>query len=330
MDNMNTSQNYNDKNKLSYLEKNFNRVLNKYNSTYKLLVEYLVRNSNSEQKKYFGKVITNGDVNYYVNNYGYTHKYSNDVWSQNHETCPITPSETVSDDVLKKLKKGPDMFAGQPCNIAGKNIMNKKTGEYSWVDIKGYKHIYSTSTWKNRSKSCSIPVLQLEENVYDSIPTADNMQDTSECIQLDVDLTLWDSLAKLNKELISLATKISNEISKLSVKDKLLKEKISEEQRKVNGYINKLDDDYKHIVELTGNYATTYASNIDTRLQKTSTRIRYILWAVLLIMLLLVILSNATNIRFYDFVLAIAIIILLYIISNLIYSYIYSYRLYKH
>ena len=72
-------------NKIEKLEDTFNKVLTEYNITYKLFSDELMNNINTDKdiQQYFGQVITSGDGNYiYVNDYGYTHKYSNDAWSK--------------------------------------------------------------------------------------------------------------------------------------------------------------------------------------------------------------------------------------------------------
>jgi len=78
---------------------------------------------------------------------GFTHKYSTDAWSNNNASCP-TDAITVDTTTYNTFHTGPDMGQGQPCSIAGKNIKNSTTNEYAWVDIKGYKHIYSSTLWK--------------------------------------------------------------------------------------------------------------------------------------------------------------------------------------
>lgn len=321
MDNDNRKeQNYQtqDKDNISNLENNFNRVLNQYNSTYKLLMEQLVTNNKADKdiQQFFGKVVTTNDGNYhYVNNYGYTHKYSD--WSQNHETCPITP-DTVSNDVFSKFKTGPTMGVGQPCNIAGNNIQNKKTKEHAWVDVKGYKHIYSNSLWKNKTSSCNIPVIFLEDETYNAIPSAGNMRETTDCIQLDIDPKLWSDLAKLNKELISLAKKINDEISKLSIKDVTLKNKITEEQNKLDNYISTLKNDYKSIQHIGSNYN---GLKMDSTIQKNAEKMRYIVWFIILITILLLTgHAYTTENRFYDIIGVVLAIIILYVISRFLYN----------
>ena len=63
---------------ITKLEDEFNRLLVSYSKNYKLLIEELIHNESSTiLQKYAGKnVKMSGDKNiYYVNNYGFTHKY---------------------------------------------------------------------------------------------------------------------------------------------------------------------------------------------------------------------------------------------------------------
>lgn len=319
MDNQKNQHRESQSSNISNLENRFNRVLDKYNSTYKLLIEQLVKKTDKDAQQYFGKVITDGNY-YYVNNYGYTHKYSSEAWKQNDESCPISP-ETVSNDLISKLKKGHDMGIGQPCNIAGNNIQNKKTKEHAWVDVKGYKHIYSESLWEKKRESCNIPVIRLEDETYNAIPTGGNMRDTTECIQLDIDPKLWSDLAKLNKELVSLAKKINDEISTLSVKDTTLQSKISQEQKKLDTYISSLNDDYENIKDYGGKMLNVYGSSIDSNLQRNAEKMRYVVWFIILLTILLLTgHAYTTENRFYDVLGVVLAIIMLYVISSFLYN----------
>jgi hypothetical protein len=323
MDNQRNEHNVSPQQSISDLENNFNKVLDKYNSTYKLLIEQLIRNQKTDKniQQYFGKVVTTNDgIYHYVNNYGYTHKYSDDAWKQNNESCTITP-DTVTNDIFTKFKMGHDMGVGQPCKIAGSNIQNKKTKEHAWVDVKGFKHIYSASLWNNKTDSCNIPVISLEDETYNAIPSAGNMRDTTECIQLDIDPGLWSNLAKLNKELVGLAKKINDEISNLSVKDVTLKNKISQEQKKIDAYISSLNDDYKNIKQQSGNMLNVYGSKIDSNLQRNADKMSYVVWFIILLTILLLTgHAYTTENRFYDIIGVVLAIIMLYIISRFIYN----------
>ena len=65
----------------SELENEFNRTLIEYNTIHKQVNEDLLKKEQSKNKikNYLGKVITEDDSTYrYVNNYGYTHRYSTD------------------------------------------------------------------------------------------------------------------------------------------------------------------------------------------------------------------------------------------------------------
>ena len=143
MENM-TSSETSKKDLISKLEEEFNRTLAEYQVVYKQFNEDMIKiNANDKEiKKYFGEVITNGDGNYsYVNDYGYTHKYSNDAWSSNAENCPVDPM-TINKSLMSKFQKGSDMGKGQACAVAGKNIQNKDTQEYALVDIKEKTYLF--------------------------------------------------------------------------------------------------------------------------------------------------------------------------------------------
>ena len=56
-------------------------------------------------------------------------------------SCSKEPIDITVDE-FNKLLKGPNMGVGQSCDVAGYNVQNKSSGEHSWVDIKGVRHIY--------------------------------------------------------------------------------------------------------------------------------------------------------------------------------------------
>ena len=76
-----------------------------------------------QAKQYLGNAISEEDGNYYyVNNYGFTHKYSTDAWNKNSKSCP----KNVMSASSSLFRKGPDMVPGQPCSVAGKIFATKK------------------------------------------------------------------------------------------------------------------------------------------------------------------------------------------------------------
>ena len=227
---------------LSSCEKLFQKTLCKYNQTYKQLNEERIMKMETLKKgeSYLGKVISENDGNYYyVNNYGFTHKYSADAWENNNSNCPQT---AISGD-SSYLREGPDMNSGQPCKIAGKNIKNEDTGELAWVDIKGYKHVYSDSVWNKKSSTCNIDAITFSSSDYNLIPEGSPMTCTTICDTFDINPHLWERLQKLNRKLIHLAKKMSKEIQKLKIEDELLKDMLTKQQKELDVYVVKLTDE---------------------------------------------------------------------------------------
>ena len=219
------------------LENKFNKTLSQYNLIQKQINEDLLKKeqSKSKIKNYLGKVITEDDENYkYVNNYGYTHRYSDDSWSNNNTSCPLDPTKVKSFSSFKL--KGPDMGNGQPCKIAGKNIKNETTTEIAWIDIKGYKHIYPEDVWNNKNKTCNINPITVSDSEYNSIPTGNPMTNTYICNQIDINPNMWEKLITLNKKLKNLAYKMLKEIEKLNTEDEKINEYIIEKKK---NYISK-------------------------------------------------------------------------------------------
>merc|ERR1711871_907692 len=150
---------------LDKYEKEFQKTLVQYNNAYQELSNDRLKKTQTlkKAKQYLGKVISEEDGNYYyVNDYGFTHKYSTDAWNKNNENCP----QTIKDATSSLFRQGPDMVPGQPCKIAGRNILNETTGEAAWVDIKGYKHIYSEDVWNKKSKSCSSKTISISDDNF--------------------------------------------------------------------------------------------------------------------------------------------------------------------
>ena len=224
---------------ISELEDKFNKKFSNYNAAHKLFVESSLNANNPSNvvHPYLGKNVTLADGLFsYVNDYGYTQKYSNDAWKKTDATCSSAPIG-IDKDLYKKFNSGQDMGVGQPCGFAGKNIQNKKTSEYAWVDIKGQKHVYSDDIWKRKIASCNTEALVLAPDKYDAIPSGSAMTTIDKCIQLEVDPIAWADLMKQNSELTNISTNLISELKKDTTRDK----KIIFEQEKV---VKKTDSTY--------------------------------------------------------------------------------------
>lgn len=217
----NTDNNDRKDDNISINEDKLIKIFSDYNTAYKVFIESTLNANkpNSFLKQYLGKNVSNDDGMFsYINNYGYTQKYSNNAWKNRDSTCSSEPI-SIDNDLYKKINPGEDIGLGQPCGFAGKNIQNKTTREYAWVDIKGQKHVYSSDIWKRKIASCDTEAILLSSDKYDAIPTGSVMTTIDKCIQLEVDDIALNDLMKQNSELSNIYSKLISEIKKETIPD---------------------------------------------------------------------------------------------------------------
>ena len=302
-------------------ENEFNKTLSEYSDTYKELSAELLdlKTKNQPIQKYFNKVITTDDVNYtYVNNYGYTHKYSNEAWSKNDKSCSAAnPIKITNSDLLLLTNSGPDMGVGQSCNIAGQNVKNITTNEYAWVDANGYKHVYPATIWDKKDTTCSNDAKSLDSISYAAIPLGSPMTETTPCNKLNVIPALIEKLSKINNKIIKHAEKINNEMGNLSVNEDKLKQNINEQRSKLNDYINSLKEDKKKFDAY--NNTDTYNSLVGqaevSQLSMKSNFLRYIIWSFLLLFLFFITM-NAFISESYGSILVIILLFIIYMVLS--------------
>jgi hypothetical protein len=263
------------------LEDKFNRLLSQYSRIQNDLNNEIVTNQKRYKswKPYLGNVVDNDNMYTYVNNYGYTHKYTKAAYANNDGSCPKT-TVSIDNDVLQELPKGPAMGAGQACFVAGKNVKNKKTGEVAWVDIKGYKHVYSDASWKKKNYTCNSKAITLSGDAYDAIPNGANMTDSTYCLRVDVDPNLYTQLLNLNRELVDTAKSLNEEINKLSIQDKKMENVIRKKQSLLQNYVQSLDTDRNKIDGFKKNFAVLDAQESDSKLMYTANYYEYMAWTL--------------------------------------------------
>ena len=267
---------------ISTLDTRFQQLLSEYSTTLRLLNQEVVTKQDNlgTAKNLLGKVVTNTDADkVYVNNYGFTHKYSKDAWDSNDISCP---SNSIEDNGnLSKFQSGPDMGIGQVCGAAGKNIQNNQTKEMAWVDIKGHKHVYSANIWNSRSVNCKQrETVSLTNDQYNAIPSGNPMTTTEVCRNLDVDPSLYIKLLKLNKQLERLAVELVEEIDKLEVTDAYLNAELQKQKSDINSHLDNLSNDRTTLQRLDNNYITVTAKQDDSKLQYTAENYEYIAWGL--------------------------------------------------
>jgi len=114
----------------------FNKLLAKYTTLHKQMMnELMVNNNRPALQNYAGKNVKHDNNYYHINNFGFTHVYDNEAWKSRSAGCSTEPIDITADE-FGNLLTGPNMGVKQGCNVAGYNIQNKSSGEQSWVDIK--------------------------------------------------------------------------------------------------------------------------------------------------------------------------------------------------
>ena len=309
---------------VSKLEDEYNKTLTEYESTYRLFSESVLklRKKDKDLSKYFGQAITSSDGNYrYVNDFGFTHKYSTDAWAKNASSCP-SDALTVDSSILSKLQSGPDMGQGQACGVAGKNIKNKKTGEISWVDIQGYRHVYSTDMWENKEVSCNVPVVEIEDAQYNAIPSGGAMKSTDTCPQLDIDPAIWTKLMKLNDKLLVLSEQLAERLGELVVQDVELQMALEQQQQQLSQSITKIKSDRNNLNNYQASMVTTSGELEDSELNQRMRYIQMIAWffALIAVIALTVRAYLSDESKLMDYVGVIIAIVIVWVVSHAVYK----------
>lgn len=287
---------YNDKNALEGLqniENQFNQTLALYAQTYKQLNEDILTKRQSSEKivDYLGKVVADTDGNnYYVNNFGFTHKYTPNAWENNNSSCPST---SVSyDGSMNDFQTTLPMVQGQPCKIAGQNIKNQDTKEEAWVDIKGVKHPYSNL---EKNASCSSQSIEMSSRDYNLIPSGSAMSRTDSCMALDVNPQVWSRLQQLNTQLKNQAIKLTVEINKLALEDNESKQQLMNKRQQLLSYIDTIDNDRNDMTSNNNMLMQVSGKETDSGLRMTSNYYSYIIWIFIMFFIISLTVAISTN-----------------------------------
>jgi hypothetical protein len=243
--------------KLIDLETKLSTLTTEYTTQYRLYTDDLLTRSQFLQtnSSYLNKVVRDISYSvidasgsyYYVNPFGYTHRYKDlsSVLLYDDKTCPkIDRVESIT-DITNPYKMSPssyvdisggtsgggfsrfsnlksyDMVSYTPC-ISAKNVKLPGTtasdDKFAWVDVEGKKHIYEAGVWPDkRHSSCLTTIvgepITLTEKQYNAIPTADNepMKENSECFRINVATSINTKLAEIKKNIDVTVQEIKNE-----------------------------------------------------------------------------------------------------------------------
>lgn len=279
---------------LEPLQNNFNKLLAEYNQVYKLFSEDLLNKNLSKKKiiNYLGKVISDNDgAYYYVNNFGYTHKYTNNAWNNNNESCPHNVISYKGD--MDDFKKGHNMVKGQPCNVAGKNIKNTETQEIAWVDIKGIKHIFTSNA--NLPSSCKNKAIKLSNDDYNLIPNGSPMSNTDECISLDINPAIWKKMQELEKKIKQESVKLNSQMKKMKIENNDMQKLIDKKRQTLYKNIDTISGSKNEIVQNNNMLIEISSKENDANLRMKSNYSVYVVWILIMIIIIYSIFSYSLN-----------------------------------
>lgn len=275
------------KNKISSLEDRFNKTLGEYARTSDQINEMLLRHHHKGLDSYNGMIVTtDGDQNFvYVNDYGFTHKYpreSPDATPLLDQSCDKLKHVKIKQSVLNQLQRGRAMSPGEPCGIAGKNIRRGNSDEHAWISIDGLKHVYPAHVWKKKNESCHIPVVVLDDAVYNNIPSGSAMTTSTNCEHgAGVPPAEWHKLYKLNGELAHLTELLTKEVNELVTDDMQLTQELEAQKMQLSQHTSSLENDRREIQRIQSEFQTVVGINNDARFKMHSDWLHYFVWFIL-------------------------------------------------
>lgn len=279
--NTSTAVNTDDNNNISDLEKQYQRTLSEYTKNYQLLMQNIIQSNKIKNKysDYYGTIVSDTNGNYtYINDFGYTQKYSNNTWDSKDSSCPTSVNGSFD---TSKLATGANMGVGQPCNLVGVNIRNTETDQKAWVDIKGYKHIYPDDVWEKKQNTCNILPIDVSSNIYISIPTSSDMQTATVCDKIGVDPVIWAKLMTLNDNLISIAKELSTEVSNIDLSSNPMSSQTSGTSttaKSFNDQLKILENEKQKLKQLNIQLPTLISNYNDSKLEVKSSYYSYLTW----------------------------------------------------
>jgi hypothetical protein len=292
----NMNLNASDKSKLeglSNIENDYNQLLAEFSQTYKQFSEDLLNQTQTKKQivDTLGKVISDTDGNnYYVNNFGYTHKYSTSAWQNNNSSCPSTTMSYSGD--FNNFKTGPAMTSGQPCKIAGQIVKNTSSGETAWVDIKGMKHPFSGA----KSNSCSSTAIELNSDDYNLIPTGSAMSSSDTCLALDVNPTLYNKLQSLNGQIKLKANQLVSQMNSLNLSNSQAQNSLNNKRNNMMKQVNHISDLNKEVIYNNRMLMQVGGESDDASLRMTSSWYILIAWIFITILIVSLAMASSTGI----------------------------------
>ena len=201
---------------LQNLETKFNKALGEYNSLYDNYLNNVIQSRQTTNLK-DNVVMRSGDQKWFVSKYGVKRKITDDFWNaetaRETRTCP--EPIVATDEELNKFETGPQMRVDEQCREGGRNVFDATTQKYAWIDVKGYKHVYSNYL-NGKHDSCPTTHEEIDNNSYVAIPTGKNWTNLDECLYTNYDNDILTQLENKNNELINLIGEMKKNIDRIN------------------------------------------------------------------------------------------------------------------
>ena len=290
--------------KVKALEDQFNKILAEYTTLFKSMIEELMINNNRpELQKFAGKNVKHDNNYYHVNNYGFAHVFDNEAWKSRSSSCVGDPVDITSAE-FENLLSGPNMGNGQACKVAGYNIHNSTSGEQSWVDIKGVRHVYPDSN-TDRHPSCQGQPRTLTDEEYKSIPEGTKMDSNMICTALNVNPSIIKNLEKLNNELQTLGNKLLQDTTNMISGNDHLQSEITDVHNNMVATLKRLEGDKFNLTQGKINMGhsgvqlnqAAYNTNLEgaKRSSELFLRMNYLRYLIGMILVIFLVIFSLTN-----------------------------------
>ena len=261
--------------KLNNLETQFNDKLNQYKSAFKGYLTELTNQQNVKSVNYKNKIITGPQGNkYWVNNMGYTRKFSTDAWAKRDSSCPST-SGNVSQQDLANFPQGQGMNPYEKCGPVGINVQSSAGGGTAWLGANGQKHPYQDL--RNKNKNCPSQITTLTPRQYNAIPTGKVWTSNDSCNLLGSS-EKWSDVEKLNNELITISNQMNEQVKVLSAHDTRIDTETRAKKQNLIQKAKLLDDERKKIDNAITGILTSEGDLEDKRLEVSAGNLHYMVW----------------------------------------------------
>tara|TARA_Y100001980_G_C14550350_1_gene332831 strand:- start:873 stop:2036 length:1164 start_codon:yes stop_codon:yes gene_type:complete len=293
-------------NNVNHLNNEFNLILSEFKENLKLAMQQgtdYLNNNKKFSKIYGGKNVKINNTNdyYYINEYGFKQKYRD--YNSKPDSCNLE-TLTISAEIIRNFPDGNDLGKGVECGLAGKNVQNKSTGQYSWIDQGGVRRDYRNKiSWENRNESCkNVPLLQVSSSNLSGLISHENKHPDSMCYTFrGVEYKLLKNIEILKSKLDRLGKELLIEISKLLLVDIENEIVINNLQNEINKKLADIQYDFEVIANGEFDAIEKYNPNIqelrtNTELSATSNFTRYLVFLFLLVLVIaIIVITYITN-----------------------------------